>query len=308
MGLCRKWTGLVSQTFSVPLICCGRQDKKWQPCVDWSFSLALGRAYDPHFPFALHGNLARIGSDWKLSGAQKPVQSAEGNVCMKASNLCSRQLPQAETIRAKAKAHQASGFSAFSTSNYLGDHTFRKPSDIWLPINPLCLSFSIFYLLRTVRFHRIIYFAVASWCWGRWIKVLHKLCFNNELRRWCYITSYLYEVKWLAAGFVYWFWCFFPVQTLPNPQQHISKEIKRFNYNTHVWVRTLSQSCRVFKDPVVHLRYFQYGPLITLNLQILYFQIQFCMKQHRFIHHKVSRSQLVGNFGSKKTKMWNIWR
>lgn len=49
MGLCWKWTGLVSQTFSVPLICCGRQDKKWQPCVDWSFSLALGRAYDPPF-------------------------------------------------------------------------------------------------------------------------------------------------------------------------------------------------------------------------------------------------------------------
>lgn len=153
MSLCWKRTGLVSQTFSLPLICYGRQDKKWQPCVDWSFSLALGRAYDPHLPPALHSNLARIGSDWKLSGAQKPVQSVEGNVCMKASNLCSRQLPQAETIKAKVVVHQASGFSAFSTSNYLGDHTFRKPFYIWLPINRAWWSFSIIYLIFNVVPH-----------------------------------------------------------------------------------------------------------------------------------------------------------
>lgn len=75
----------------------------------------------PIFPFALHGNLTRIGSDWKLSGAQKPVQSAEGNVHMKASNLCRKQSPQVETIRAKVAAHKASDFSAFSTSNYVVD-------------------------------------------------------------------------------------------------------------------------------------------------------------------------------------------
>ena len=131
-----------------------------------------------HLPLTLHGNLAWIGSDWKLSGAQKPVQSAEGNVCMKASNLCSRQLPRAETIRAKVAAHQASGFSAFSTSNYLGDHTFRKPSDIWLLINRPCRSFPIFYLLLTVRLHGIIYFTVASWYREAWIKILHRLWFS----------------------------------------------------------------------------------------------------------------------------------
>ena len=137
-----------------------------------------GEHMTPIFLLALHGNVARIGSDWKLSGAQKPVQSAEGNVCMKASNLCSRKLPRSETITAKVAAHQASGFSAFSTSNYLWDHTFRKPSDIWPPINLSCLRFSIFYLLLTVRLHCIIYSAVASRCWGRWIKVLHGFCFK----------------------------------------------------------------------------------------------------------------------------------
>ena len=189
MSLCWKWTGLVSQTFSVPHICYGRLDKKWQPCVDWSFSLALGRACDPHFPLALHGNLARIGSDWKLSGAQKPVQSTEGNVCMKASHFCSRQLPRAETIKDKVAAHQASGFSAFSTSNYLGDHTFRKPSDIWLPINRPCLIFSIFYLLLTVQLHGIIYGAIALCCWVIWIKVLHELCFRVDMSWYGCITK-----------------------------------------------------------------------------------------------------------------------
>lgn len=167
MSLCWKWTGLVSQTFSELLICFGRLDKKWQPCVDWSFSLALGRTCDPPFPLVLHGNLARIGSDWKLSGAQKPVQSVEGNVCMKANNGCSKQLPRVETIRDKVVAHQASGFSAFSTSNYLGDHTFRKPSDIWLPINLSCPIFSIFYLLLTVQLHDIILQLLHCVVWNR---------------------------------------------------------------------------------------------------------------------------------------------
>lgn len=124
------------------------------------------------YPLAPHGNLAWIGSDWKLSGAQKPVQSAEGNVCMKASNHCGRQLPWAETIRAKVVAHQAGGFSAFCTSSYLGDHTFREPADIWLPIKPPAPELHSFYLQLTVRLHCIIYFAVASWCCWTWIKVL----------------------------------------------------------------------------------------------------------------------------------------
>lgn len=126
MDLCWKWTGLVSQTFAGPFIYYERQDKKWQPCVDWSFSLAPGRTHDPHFPLTRHGNLTRIESDWKLSGAQKPVQSVEGNVGMKTSNLCSKQLPQVETIRATVAPHQASGYSAFSASNYVGDHILRK--------------------------------------------------------------------------------------------------------------------------------------------------------------------------------------
>lgn len=110
------------------------------------------------YPLAPHGNLAWIGSDWKLSGAQKPVQSAEGNVCMKASNRCSRQLPWAETIRAKVAAHQASGFSAFCTSNYLGDPTFREPADIWLPIKPPApelLSF-LFTTHRMIALHHLL--------------------------------------------------------------------------------------------------------------------------------------------------------
>lgn len=70
--------------------------------------------------------------------------------------LCNR-----ATIRAKVSAHQPSGFSAFSASNYLGDLIFRDPTAIWLPINPLCQSFLIFNLL-TVMLQCIIYFAVTS--------------------------------------------------------------------------------------------------------------------------------------------------
>lgn len=58
MGPCWKWTSLVSHTFPAPLICYGRRDKKWQPYVDWSFSLAPGRAHDP--PFTPH-------TTWQLS-------------------------------------------------------------------------------------------------------------------------------------------------------------------------------------------------------------------------------------------------
>lgn len=71
----------------------------------------------------------------------------------------SLQLPRAETIRAaKVAAHKASGFGAFSASNYLEDHTFRKPSDIWLQINLLFRGFTIFLFTtyRVVPLHHLL--------------------------------------------------------------------------------------------------------------------------------------------------------
>lgn len=141
------------------------------------------------YPSRLHGNLAWIGSDWKLSGAQNPVKSAEGNVCIKARNLCNRQLLWA-TIRSKVAAHQASGFSAFSTSNYLGDHTFRKPSDIWLPINLLCQRISIFYLLHYLLYHDVR--EHGSKFYAGFISAF-------KLSGCCKIMSYLPTSKWPHA-------------------------------------------------------------------------------------------------------------
>lgn len=202
MDLCWKWTGLVSQTFAGPFIYYERQDKKWQPCVDWSFSLALGRTHDPHFPLTLHGNLTRIESDWKLSGAQKPVQSVEGNVGMKTSNLCSKQLPQVETIRATVAAHQANGYSAFSASNYVGDHTLRKnfrhSASSKIPA-PVLLNF-LFTTNCIVALHHLLCCCMLQD--GSKFLLFDPVCVSALGMNWCYyLTSYLYEVKWYAGDF-----------------------------------------------------------------------------------------------------------
>lgn len=103
-----------------------------------------------------HGNLAWIRSvnevvhkllsnKWRKMWAQK------------ARNLSNRPLPWA-TLKAKVAAHQPSAFRALSTSNYLGDHTFRKPWNIWFPIKLPCQGFSIFYLQPCVRLEPHLYF------------------------------------------------------------------------------------------------------------------------------------------------------
>jgi len=95
---------------------------------------------------------------------------------MKASNLVNRQLSRAETIRAKVAAHQESGFSAFGTSNYLGDHleNLQTEKNFCARATP----FVIYYLLCgctasfTLPLHRD---------GGAWTVVLHGLCFNIEV-------------------------------------------------------------------------------------------------------------------------------
>lgn len=158
MGLCWKQTWCVSHTFSATHLKWKAGWKKWQPCVDWSFSLAQEERHDP--PFIPHAAL-QLCLDWiwlKIKWCTKSCWISGGNCVHKGEKqpFCNR-----ATIRAKVTAHQPSGFSACSASNYLGDLIFRNPTAIWLPVNPLCRSFLIFNL-PTIMLQCIIYFVVAS--------------------------------------------------------------------------------------------------------------------------------------------------